>query len=156
MSTGWSIVELAAPDARSAACVEVTATLPEWFGRPESNAYYAREIGDKSVFAAISDGRVLGLVALHPHFDGTVEIWWMGVARAFHRNGVGRALIGEAERAARAMGRRNLVVQTLSPRHPDPNYAKTRLFYESVGFSALIDIAAAPQEPPLMWMYKPL
>lgn len=141
------------PAERSRACAEIAASLPEWFGRPEANAHYAREIATKTCFAARSGDAFLGLIAIEPHFETAAEIWWLGVARAAHRGGLGRRLVERVLDWALEQGRRDVLVQTLSAAHPDPNYAATRRFYAAMGFAPLIDV---PGDPPMMWMLRRL
>ena len=42
------IKEIEDPGEKSAICADITAQLPMWFGRPESNAKYLREITERS------------------------------------------------------------------------------------------------------------
>jgi GNAT superfamily N-acetyltransferase len=68
----------------------------------------------------------------------------MGVKRAWHRRGIGRALIEAVAQLAHCQGARFLTVKTLSRSKPDPNYAATRLFYEAMGFVPI-------EEFPMLW-----
>src|SRR6516164_6337462 len=68
---------------KGAICAEILATLPHWFGIPESNAAYKRDVEHLPMFAAVEDGRVLGFLALKVHTPHAVEIHVMGV-RAAH------------------------------------------------------------------------
>jgi len=64
----------------------------------------------------------------------------MGVRPELHRHGAGRALMERAAAHARAHGIRFLTVKTLSARDPDPGYAKTRAFYEALGFVVIDEL----------------
>jgi hypothetical protein len=55
---------------------------------------------------------------------------------------LGRALVQALERDLIAAGVSLLQVKTLGPSHPDPSYARTRLFYEAMGFSPLEETQA--------------
>lgn len=61
----------------------------------------------------------------------------MGVLPGFHGQGIGKMLIQRSERWLVEQGVEYLQVKTLAPTHPDPGYAKTRAFYEKMGFRAL-------------------
>jgi len=61
----------------------------------------------------------------------------MEVLPDWHRRGIGRALVEEACRFALDQGVRLLQVKTLGPSHPSEQYARTRTFYETLGFIPL-------------------
>jgi GNAT superfamily N-acetyltransferase len=130
---------------KSALCAAILARLPQWFGLADSNAAYIRDVAAMPVFAArLGDGRDIGFLALNRHTPYAAEIHVMGVDPAHHRAGVGRALVEAAARHAAAQGMRYLTVKTLSAAHPDPGYARTRAFYEALGFVPL-------EEFPTLW-----
>ncbi len=116
-------------------------SLPEWFGIESSNIGYvesAKELPTYLARSAGNDGQApIGVLLVSRHFPGAAEIYLLAVDRSMHRGGVGRALVDAAERDLIADGVTFLQVKTLGPSHPDPNYVKTRLFYESMGFAAL-------------------
>jgi ribosomal protein S18 acetylase RimI-like enzyme len=76
-------------------------------------------------------------VTLVQHSSASAEIYVMGVLPAYHRRGVGRALLESAEAYLRARGTQFLQVKTLSDKHPDEGYRKTRAFYAAMGFVLL-------------------
>ena len=139
--------------AKASLCARIIAELPMWFGRPESNAQYIRNIVDRDAFAGMIDGQALGLIALECHFAVTCNIWWLGVRPVAHRRGVGRALIERAAEHARARGCQRLAVETVSPRADSPEYDLTRLFYEAMGFVPFIELEPEPGDY-LMWMLR--
>jgi ribosomal protein S18 acetylase RimI-like enzyme len=65
------------------------------------------------------------------------EIHVMAVLPTHHRQGIGRALVTTAEAHLQQQGVRFLQVKTLSEKHPDAGYAKTRAFYQGMGFTPL-------------------
>lgn len=83
---------------------ELTASLPEWFGRPEANTLFARGIRTRDAFMGLVEDRPLGLIVIEYQFGVTCSIWWLGVHRMAHRKGLGRALIDRAAHEARARG----------------------------------------------------
>jgi GNAT superfamily N-acetyltransferase len=141
--------------AKSTLCARIIAELPMWFGRPEANASYIRNIADRDVFAASFDARIRGLIALEYHFAVTCNIWWLGVSPAAHRRGLGRALIEQAAEHARTRGCRRLAVETMSPRAHSAEYDLTRRFYAAVGFVPFVEFEPEPGDH-MMWMLREL
>ena len=125
------------------------AALPGWFGIPESNAAYLDDLARLPSWVALVDGRVVGAITLERHFTTSFEVHFMAVRPELHRRGIGRALLRHVEGEARARGGRWLHVKTLAPSDPDPNYARTRAFYEGMGFFPLFESAAlwGPENP---------
>ena len=60
---------------RSRICREILADLPGWFGLPESNARYEREVADLTTFAVGESG----FLSLKLHFRESAEVYVMGV-----------------------------------------------------------------------------
>ena len=137
---------------KGATCAEILASLPHWFGIPESNAAYKRDVESLPTFVAEDNGRVQGFIALKQHTPFAFEIHVMGVRLEKHRNGFGRALVERAEQYARTRGARFLTVKTRSPSRPDPGYLKTLAFYEAVGFLPIEEFPTLwdPENPALM------
>jgi coenzyme F420-0:L-glutamate ligase/coenzyme F420-1:gamma-L-glutamate ligase len=129
-----SVVELDDPADRSRVAEHVLRDLPEWFGIEEATRAYIEETGRLVVLA--TDDRD-GFLALKRHAPRAAEIYVMGVRRERHRQGVGRALVRAAEAWCAANGVEYLQVKTLAPTRPDENYARTRAFYEAMGFTPL-------------------
>jgi ribosomal protein S18 acetylase RimI-like enzyme len=132
-------------DGRGAICREVIESLPEWFGIPDSNeAFVAAAEGQAMLACFERAGGVVGFVSLKTQTVAVMEVYVMGVKRAWHRRGIGRSLIEAAAQLAVCHGARFLTVKTLSASNPDANYAATRLFYEAVGFLPI-------EEFPTLW-----
>ena len=91
---------------------------------------------------ATEEGADVGFLTLKVQTRQAAEITAMGVLPNWHRHGIGRALVGEAFLFARNQGARLLQVKTLGPSDPDVNYARTRSFYEALGFIALEETTA--------------
>ena len=139
---------------KGAVCAEILATLPDWFGIPASNATYKRDVESLPVFVAKESDRVLGFVAVKQNTPFACEIHVLGVRPELHRRGLGRELVAHCECRAREMGARFLTVKTLSSSHPDPGYAKTRAFYEAMGFVPIEEFGTLwnPDNPALMML----
>jgi GNAT superfamily N-acetyltransferase len=141
------------PAGSGAICRDILATIGDWFGLPESNAAYEAlaETGP-AIVARDEVGAALGLMILKRHFDTTLEVYFIGVDRARHRQGAGRALMDHAEATARAEGRRFVQVKTQGPSANYEPYARTRRFYEALGYAALeeLDVGWGPSNPALI------
>ncbi len=136
----------------STLCEPVLRALPEWFGIEEALRRYVGEIDGLPAFVARVDGRAVGFLTLRQHYDASAELHLIAVMKRWQRQGVGRRLLDTAERYLRERGVRVLYVKTLGPSHPDVHYARTRAFYEGVGFLPLEEFPTVwnPQNPCLI------
>lgn len=132
-------------------CRDLLADLPDWFGMPEANTSYEAAAEGKPTWLALEGGEPIGLMILKHHEVGSVEIHLMAARRSLRRRGVGRALMAEAEREARAAGVPVLTVKTLGPSEDYPPYEETRAFYRAMGFVALEEFKDiwGPENPTL-------
>ena len=128
-------------------CRRVLATLPTWFGIAESVEDYVAKADDHATVVATVDGEDVGILTLVVHTPYAAEVYVMGVRPEHHRRGVGRQMLELAEGWLRERGIEYLQVKTLSPRHPDPGYAKTRDFYFAMGFRPV-------EEFPQLWQLE--
>jgi len=122
---------------QASTCEPILRALPQWFGIEAVIVQYTREIDTLPTFVAEVDGRPMGFLALKRHTPSAAEIYVMGVRPETRRQGLGRALVGQAETYLRAERVEYLQVKTLGPSHPDLNYAQTRAFYTALGFRPL-------------------
>ena len=74
-------------------CRVILEALPEWFGIPEAREEYVSESADKLFFAAMDGENPVGFLCLKETGRDTVELYVMGVLKARHRTGAGRALV---------------------------------------------------------------
>ena len=118
--------------------------LPEWFGIEEATQHYIDFANENLTFTSTVDEQVVGFLSIEQHSLQAAEIYAMGVLPDYHRQGVGRALVQATEKYLRDNGTVFLQVKTLSDKHPDGGYAKTRQFYYGVGFVQL-------EEFPELW-----
>ena len=112
-------------------------SLPEWFGIEASILEYRRDIETMETFIAESRGRRAGFLTLRAHNPRSAEIRVMGVLPDLHRRGIGRALADHAVKVLRQRSVEFLQVKTLGPSRESEEYARTRRFYESLGFVPL-------------------
>lgn len=135
----------------------LTAMLPSWFGKPDSNAKYADQAELLDGYVAESDGVRRGLLLLKQSSSAGAEVYWMAVDPMCHRSGVGRALMETAVEGARTRGATYLFVATLHPGIADEPYQRTRRFYEAMGFVHVLD-EQFPADPgnPIAYYLKQL
>jgi GNAT superfamily N-acetyltransferase len=131
-----TVTQVDDPAERSRICRQILADLPGWFGLPESNARYEREVADLPTFAVGDDA----FLSLKLHSPEAAEVYVMGVRRELHGRGLGTALLEAAEEHLRNRGLTYLQVKTLGPSHPSEGYAQTRRFYLSRGFAPLEEL----------------
>lgn len=129
-----TITVIPAATGQSEVCAPILRALPQWFGIEAANQMYIRDIDANPTYVAQADGQPVGFLTYVRHFAQAAEIHVMGVLPGMHRQGVGRALVQQLEHDLREQGVQFLQVKTLSSKHPDPGYARTRAFYEGVGF----------------------
>ena len=121
----------------STACEPILRSLPDWFGIEEAIVQYAAEIDTLPTFLASTAEGVIGFLSLKQHNPYAAEVYVMGVIQEAHRQGIGKVLMVEAEKWLVKQGVEYLQVKTLGPSHSDPNYARTRAFYQALGFRPL-------------------
>ena len=120
-----------------ALCEPILRSLPEWFGIEDALAQYVTDMERLPTFLAYDEGELLGFLTVKQHFDTTAELLVMGILPQAHRRGIGRALVVRAQAWLASQGVEYLQVKTLGPSHPDEGYAKTRAFYQALGFHPL-------------------
>jgi len=128
-----TVVEVEDPGERSRIAELVLRELPEWFGIDEATQSYIDAAATLTTFA-VGDA---GFLCLKRHFPEAAEIFVLGVRRDAHRQGIGRTLVRAAEAWCAANGVDYLQVKTLAHTKDDANYARTRAFYDAVGFTPL-------------------
>jgi GNAT superfamily N-acetyltransferase len=142
---------------RGKVCGAIIDSLPEWFGMPESNAQYVRDIDGLPTFIAFDEGQAIGFVTAKLNNVYTAELVVMGVLPDFQHQGIGRALLIQMEAYLRRSHVEYIHVKTLGPSHPDPYYAETRYFYHAVGFRPLEEFKGIWNEDnPCLIMVKAL
>jgi len=136
-------------------CRRILITLPTWFGIPASvEDYVAAADRSPTVIASLGDEDV-GLLTLLRHSRYAAEVYVMAVLPEFHRQGIGRALLGHAETMLAADGVEFLQVKTLAPSKPYDGYDKTRTFYLAYGFRPLEEFRDLwDEENPALQMIK--
>jgi GNAT superfamily N-acetyltransferase len=135
---------------------QLTAGLPEWFGQPAANRAYAEQAERLTGYVASIEGLSRGLLLLKTHSAVSAEIYWMGVDPQCHRSGIGHALVEAACFAARQDKALFMFVQTLHGRVAYEPYARTRRFYEALGFRYMLEAQGTDEANPLAIYMKRL
>ena len=90
---GIEIRKIESAEEKRRICRAILEALPEWFGIPEAREEYVSESADKLFFAAMDGEIPVGFLCLKETGRDTVELYVMGVLKARHRSGAGRALV---------------------------------------------------------------
>jgi GNAT superfamily N-acetyltransferase len=125
--------------------------LPTWFGIPTSVDDYVAVADRTPTVVAALGGTDVGGTTIVRHSEYSAEVYVMGVLPEYHRRGIGRAMLRYGEEALARDGVEFLQVKTLSPRHPDEGYQRTRAFYLAYGFRPLEEFPRlwSPDQPAL-------
>lgn len=129
------IKKIISPDEKSKVCDKILRSLPKWFGIESSIVDYVQDVATMETWASYSNNELCGFISINKHNTATAEIHVIGVIESFHKQGIGKLLIHEAEKYLAEQNFKYLTVKTLSELRADENYEKTRHFYLAMGFS---------------------
>lgn len=118
-------------------CERILRSLSRWFGIEESLLEYVRDADRLPTFHALDGGHSVGFLTVHEHYPQSWEVHCIGVLAERRGQGIGKRLHAHVERWLAARGARFLQVKTLAPSHPSMEYAETRAFYASMGYTPL-------------------
>lgn len=118
-------------------CREVLYSLPDWFGIPDATENYIKETEKEVVLGAKLEDKVIGFISIKVHNPNSAEVSVMGIKEEFHRHGLGRQLVNAAENLLVEQKISYLTVKTLAATRECPEYARTRAFYNGIGFTEL-------------------
>jgi len=152
------VIEEAAGGDRAARVADaVMRALPRWFGLEEPLLAYVEAARRLPTLIAVEGAVDVGFLTVEQQTASATEIVAMGILPDRHRRGIGRRLVESAADRAAASGVTLLQVKTLGPSHPSESYARTRAFYEALGFVPLEETTAiwGPANPCLI-MVRPL
>ena len=138
------------------AVARILKTLPEWFGREESNAEYIHDAERLETWTVThpETHEVVGIMLIAQHYPVEAEIHLLAVDAAFHRYGIGTSLINAFEEEARNRGIRLIQVKTLGESFFNEPYQRTRIFYKAVGFLPLEETDLWGEDTPCLIMVK--
>lgn len=147
-------IESISPKTAVILCRKITADLPEYFGLPEANEHYAVGVQTRINLAAMVGSDYIGLISIDFPYPSNANIYWMGILRSFHTQGIGKTLAYEAFKYAKNNNAKTITVETLAPFESDENYLKTYKFYQSLGFSPLFNLKPQDYEWNMVYMVK--
>ena len=147
-------------DGDDAICERVLRALPEWFGIESALVQYVADASAHATWIATGTAKEgpldVGFITVRRHFPQSAEINCLAVRPEFHRTGVGRALTTVVEDRLARSGVSFLQVKTLGPTRIDEHYARTRRFYEAMGFLPLEEFAELWPGNPALQLVKRL
>ena len=123
-------------DAKQTIARQILETLPEWFGLEDARESYIRESAGQTFFAAFDGEQAVGFLCLKETGRDTLELSVMGVLKAYHRRGIGKALFVSGKTFATESGYSFLQVKTVQMGRYEV-YDRTNRFYRSLGFKEL-------------------
>lgn len=129
--------EIINSEEKSAVCKQILTSLPAWFGIPSAIENYSQQVQSMPSFVCTVGDEAIGFIALKHHNENNLEICVIGVLQQFHRNGIGKKLLEICVEYCMRKKYSYLTVKTLAETNPDKNYAKTRMFYQNIGFKPL-------------------
>lgn len=151
------IKKIESKEKRSLICEKVLLSLPAWFGIEEATKEYIKNVQDTDFYAAYITDDIVGFFSIISHFPQTNEIYVCGILPKYHRLGIGAKLLGNVVNDLKNKNVKFLTVKTLSASHPDKGYAKTRKFYEKMGFEPLEEFKELwGKDNPCLFMVKSL
>jgi GNAT superfamily N-acetyltransferase len=133
-------------------CEAILRGLPEWFGIEEAVCQYGMDIDSLPTLLAVVDEQVVGFLTLKYHTAYAAEIYVMGLVSHVHRQGLGRALVEQAESLLRRAQIEYLQVKTLAPSVTEEHYARTRAFYLAMGFRPIEEFKQIWDEANPCWL----
>lgn len=130
-------IEIEAPEEKNQICSEIINALPDWFGIPEANLAYSKQVENETFIAIEQDSHYCGFISAKKHNVKSAEITVMGIKIDSHRQGFGRVLVQKMEALLKSEGVEYMSVKTLADTRECPSYEKTRQFYKGMGFAEL-------------------
>ncbi len=137
-------------------CKRILEGLSDWFGIKSVNEAYISILGTIPTAVAVVDGNIVGFAALEQHNRDSMELHVLAVEKSCHNRGIGTALINWSESWCRSTGVTWFHVKTRGPSTPDPEYERTRKFYEAKGFASLFESLThwGPEDAALIMVKK--
>lgn len=137
MSPTPSLRIIGPPLQRPTECEAVLRTLPQWFGLEQALKEYVEDTVRWPTLGWADEDRLIGFLTLREHFPAAWEVHCMAIDAGARGRGLGTALLAYAEQWLVQRGARFLQVKTLAATRPSPEYAQTRAFYASRGFTPI-------------------
>lgn len=142
---------------KSKICTPIMRSLTNWFELENAIVYYSNQIDHLPTWLASDGERVIGFVSIKQHNFYSAEVYVMGILSEAHRKGIGRGLLNQVQDWLKSRSVEYLQVKTLGPSDSDEGFARTRAFYEAMGFRPLEEIKELwGEENPCLMMIKKL
>jgi len=151
-----NLIKLIPPHTAEPICRAITSSLPEWFGQSEANERYAKGVSERISFAAFDHEEPVGLLTLEFQYPENGNIYWLGVKKSHHHQGVGAGLMEAAQKYCIQKQCQFITVETLSEKNLDAAYLKTYEFYKKHGFQPLFEMPTYGPECLMVYMLKKL
>jgi GNAT superfamily N-acetyltransferase len=112
--------------------LEIAKTLPEFFNE-QGLEEIEKQLPGQAVYGAYDGEKLIGCVSYKKINAKTIDIAWLFILQEYQGQGIGTELV---EKTLLLEGENFLVCQvnTLAETIEDEGYAKTRKFYEKLGF----------------------
>ena len=130
--------------------------LPQWFGIESALLNYAHEAETLLNFIAVAGDRMVGFVTLREHNLVSLELNCIALLPSWHRAGLGRRLCATAEDWWAGRGGRLIHVKTLGASRANEHYARTRAFYDALGYIPVEEFSDLWPGNPCLLLVKPL
>ena len=151
------IVNITDSELKGQICESILRSLPLWFGIESAIVDYIKDTKAMKTWVAYEGELAVGFATTHYHSAASAEIHVLGILAKFHRQGIGRQLLNVVEGDLRHEGVKFLSVKTLSESRVNEEYARTRAFYLSVGFTPLQEFKTLwGKENPCLLLVKAL
>jgi len=115
---------------------EILEDLVDWFGVEKYRKDYIEKSESLVYFLYQEMDKALGFLMVKETSKDALEIDCMGVLKAHHGKGYGKALVQAASKYAKEQGYKLLQVKTVAYGHYDV-YDQSNLFYQAMGFHQL-------------------
>ncbi|MCK5811905.1 MAG: GNAT family N-acetyltransferase [Clostridiales bacterium] len=131
---GLDFVRETNPSRKSVVCDKILRTLPEWFGIESAIVEYNQKVKQLDFIKIKYQQEVIGFCAYQVNYGINCDLYVLGIYRDFHRFGIGSKLIEYINDEVKKQEVKYLSVKTLSDKHVDSYYERTRNFYIKNGF----------------------
>jgi ribosomal protein S18 acetylase RimI-like enzyme len=135
------------------ACLAIARELQGQFFTEEGITTMNQDLQKHPSYVAVSSNEVAGFAVIDKKSNRVAEIMWMAVKQENQRRGIGSVLITQVVNELALQGIKVLEVKTLASFDKDKaaferTYAKTKRFYEKIGFIHLETIDPYPAWEP--------
>ncbi len=119
----------------------VALKLPNYFDKNGLESI-KKDTKTNLLYCAYLDSEIVGFVTYKEINPQVIELTWMGVLPQYHGKGIGTKMILDSLKELNKY--KVCEVKTVSDKEPDEGYARTRNFYEKLGFIPLESIIPYP------------